>query len=102
MKLNLTGGPGVLIAFLMALSWNAVGAEAGAAADSQQAAHPQPTQKHKTFNEFAEQLAAQWMRADPTAATSQQYFSGAEQAALDRRLTAKDFAYGVPLSKAGR
>jgi len=98
MKLNLTLGRGWLIAFLIASGWNAAGAQV----DSQQAAHPQSAQKHKPFNEFAEQLAAEWMRADPVSATAQQYFSGAEQAALDRQLTAKDFAYGVPLSQSGR
>lgn len=39
------------------------------------------------FDEFADKLAADWMRSDPNAATRQQYFSGAEQDALDRQLT---------------
>jgi uncharacterized protein (DUF885 family) len=39
------------------------------------------------FDAFADSLAAEWMRANPIAATTQQYFSGAEQDALDRQLT---------------
>lgn len=39
------------------------------------------------FEQFAQRLADDWMRANPTAATTQQYFSGAEQDALDRQLT---------------
>lgn len=39
------------------------------------------------FDEFVDKLAADWMRSDPNAATRQQYFSGAEQDALDRQLT---------------
>jgi uncharacterized protein (DUF885 family) len=39
------------------------------------------------FDRFADQLAADWMRANPEAATRQQYFSGPEQDALDRQLT---------------
>ncbi|MBV8804602.1 MAG: DUF885 domain-containing protein [Sinobacteraceae bacterium] len=90
MKLELIcGRPAVnariAIAFLIVLSWTGAQGE-----------------ERKSFNEFAEQLAAEWMHADPIAATSQQYFTGAEQAALDRQLTAKDFAYGIPLSKARR
>ena len=42
------------------------------------------------------------MRGDPASATTQQYFSGAEQDALDRKLTAKDFAYAIPLRPAAR
>lgn len=39
------------------------------------------------FDSFAQKLADEWMRANPAAATAQQYFSGAEQDALDRQLT---------------
>src|SRR5512142_2021012 len=41
----------------------------------------------RAFDEFVEAFAAEWMRADPQAATVHQYFSGAEQDALDRQLT---------------
>jgi len=54
------------------------------------------------FDAFAEGLAAEWMRADPEGATTHQYFSGAEQDALDRRLTARDSQYGIPLRSAPR
>jgi uncharacterized protein (DUF885 family) len=38
------------------------------------------------FDRFADSLAAEWMRANPAAATAQQFFSGPEQDALDRQL----------------
>ncbi len=60
-------------------------------------AAPAPT-KPVPFDTFVETLAADWMRADPAAATAAQYFAGSEQDALDRQLTAKDFQYGVPLA----
>ena len=50
-----------------------------------------------SFDAWAENLAADWMRANPSAATAAQYFSGDEQDALDRRLTAVDAQYGTPL-----
>ena len=40
-----------------------------------------------TFDQFADALSAEWMRANPSRATAVQYFSGAEQDALDRQLT---------------
>lgn len=39
------------------------------------------------FDQFTDTLADDWMRADPNAATRQQYFTGSEQDALDRQLT---------------
>jgi uncharacterized protein (DUF885 family) len=39
------------------------------------------------FDQWVDQFSTQWMRADPSSATSSQYFSGAEQDALDRQLT---------------
>ncbi len=39
------------------------------------------------FDRFVDTFSADWMRADPEAATGNQYFSGAEQDALDRQLT---------------
>ncbi len=38
------------------------------------------------FDTWAETFAADWVRADPEGATARQYFSGAEQDALDRQL----------------
>ena len=39
------------------------------------------------FDKFVDTFAANWIRADPEAATSRQYFTGLEQDALDRQLT---------------
>ena len=39
------------------------------------------------FNEWSEAFAADWVRLSPERATQSQYFSGPEQAALDRELT---------------
>lgn len=98
MRLMLTCGRSAVIALLIASSWNA--ADAREAAPSEHA--PSAAAEQKSFDEFVERLAAQWMRADPVSASAQQYFSGPEQAALDRQLTAKDFSYGIPLGKAAR
>ena len=51
----------------------------------------------KSFEAFTDKLAADWMRANPAAATQQQYFAGAAQDALDRELTAIDAQNSVPL-----
>ena len=55
----------------------------------------------RSFDAFTDDLAAQWMRANPAAATSQQYFQGPEQDALDRELAAIDAQYGIPLDAPG-
>ncbi len=39
------------------------------------------------FDQWAERFADDWVRMNPQTASSTQYFSGAEQAALDRQLT---------------
>lgn len=39
------------------------------------------------FDRWVDDFAADWMRADPSSATASQYFTGAEQDALDRQLT---------------
>ncbi|SFD22989.1 DUF885 domain-containing protein [Massilia yuzhufengensis] len=49
---------------------------------------------NKAFDSWAEKFADDWVRMNPQVATSTQYFSGAEQARLDRELT--------PLTKAQR
>lgn len=41
----------------------------------------------KSFDEFLDTFAVEWVRGDPQTATALQYFTGAEQDALDRRLT---------------
>ena len=58
------------------------------------------TPLQRSFDSFTDEFAAEWMRANPAAATTQQYFSGAEQDALDRELTALDAQYGMPLNAA--
>ena len=40
-----------------------------------------------SFDQWVDAFSADWMRTDPSGATSVQYFSGAEQDALDRQLT---------------
>ena len=42
---------------------------------------------NKAFDIWADKFAADWVRMNPQLATSTQYFSGAEQARLDRELT---------------
>lgn len=54
------------------------------------------------FDQLVNALADDWVRADPLSATGSQYFSGAEQDALDRKLIAKDFQSGTPLNFAER
>src|SRR5882724_6579430 len=98
MKLTLTYGRSAVIALLIVSGWNTAAARDGAQKNPATAA----AAEQKSFDGFVEQLAAQWMRADPVSASVQQYFTGSEQAALDRQLTAKDFSYGIPLDKAHR
>src|SRR5882757_2816216 len=98
MKLKLTYGRGAVIALLIVSGWNTA-----AALDETPKEHARTAaEEQKSFDGFVERLAAQWMRADPVSASAQQYFTGSEQAALDRQLKAKDFAYGIPLGKARR
>jgi uncharacterized protein (DUF885 family) len=42
---------------------------------------------NKAFDAWADRFAEDWVRANPQEATSTQYFTGAEQDALDRQLT---------------
>ncbi|HEX8477403.1 MAG TPA: DUF885 domain-containing protein, partial [Telluria sp.] len=55
---------------------------APAAATATQAVKP-----NAVFDKWADKFAEDWVRLNPQLATSTQYFSGAEQAALDRQLT---------------
>ena len=80
--------------FRASLLWSVVAI--AATATSTLAAAPAST-KTEPFDAFVEHLAADRVRADAIAATDSQYFSGAEQDALDRKLNAKDFQYGTPL-----
>ncbi|MEW7847861.1 DUF885 domain-containing protein [Massilia aurea] len=45
------------------------------------------TKPDAAFNAWADKFAEDWVRLSPQSATSTQYFSGAEQARLDRELT---------------
>jgi uncharacterized protein (DUF885 family) len=62
----------------------AAAAPAVKAAHSTQAAAVKP---NKAFDAWADRFAEDWVRQNPQLATSTQYFSGAEQDALDRQLT---------------
>src|SRR6476619_1814778 len=98
MKLKATCGHTAVIALLLVASWNPAGARGG----TQKEHSRNGAEEQKSFDGFVEPLAAKRRRADPVSASAQQYFTGAQQAALDRQLTAKDFAYGIPLGKARR
>ncbi|MBQ5962100.1 DUF885 family protein [Massilia sp. ZL223] len=72
---------------------------AAPAAASATAAKP-----HKAFDVWADKFAEDWVRLSPQLATMTQYFSGAEQAKLDRELTPLTAAHRqkvVALAKAG-
>ena len=47
----------------------------------------------RTLAEFFREFTDQWMRADPNRAAATRYFSGAEQAALERQLTPETRAW---------
>lgn len=67
---------------------------AALAAPAAQAAVKPDVKPNKAFDTWAEKFAEDWVRLNPQGATSTQYFSGAEQAKLDRELT--------PLTRAQR
>ncbi len=60
----------------------ALAAPAAVAASSSPAVKP-----NAAFDKWADQFAQDWVRGNPQFATATQYFSGAEQDALDRQLT---------------
>jgi uncharacterized protein (DUF885 family) len=62
-------------------------ATAGCAAVGPGAGPAAPAAASPAFGPWAEGFAADWMRLSPERATMAQYFTGAEQAALDRELT---------------
>jgi uncharacterized protein (DUF885 family) len=51
------------------------------------AVHATAVKPNAAFNAWADKFAQDWVRLNPQLATSTQYFSGAEQDALDRQLT---------------
>jgi uncharacterized protein (DUF885 family) len=56
----------------------------------------------ETFDAFSTRVAADWVRLSPQGATIAQYFTGAEQDALDRELVAFDSFTGLPIEPAVR
>ncbi len=59
---------------------------------------------HPKFDDWSERFAAEWVRLSPSTATITQYFSGIEQAALDRQLepqTAAQRATRLALAQRG-
>ena len=58
--------------------------QAALAAPATSAASVKP---NAAFDKWADQFAQEWVRGNPQFATATQYFSGAEQDALDRQLT---------------
>jgi uncharacterized protein (DUF885 family) len=60
------------------------------------------TRAQESFDAFAERAAADWMRANPQGATAQQYFSGAEQDALERQLAGLVGSSRLPIDPAAR
>jgi len=48
-----------------------------------------------SFDQWVDDITAEWVRANPQLATQSQYFSGAEQDALDRQLILSG-AFGLP------
>ncbi|OON62425.1 hypothetical protein B0920_02870 [Massilia sp. KIM] len=71
------------------------------AAPAAQAAAVKP---YKAFDVWADKFAEDWVRLSPQLATSTQYFSGAEQARLDRELTPLTAAHRqkvVTMARAG-
>jgi uncharacterized protein (DUF885 family) len=55
----------------------------------------------ESFDAFTERVAADWVRGVPELATRLQYFSGAEEDALDRQAVGY-FARGLPIDPAAR
>jgi uncharacterized protein (DUF885 family) len=78
----------------------ALATDAAPRAASRSEGVPRSEAESAAFDHFAEGLAAEWMRANPMAATSAQYFSGEEQDGLDRELAAVDGQNGMPLRPA--
>jgi len=64
----------------------------------------QAVKANAAFDTWSDRFAADWVRANPQLATSTQYFSGAEQDALDRQLTSLTPAHRkkmIALAQAG-
>lgn len=84
-----------IASLFLPLALAAVMPQAIAAGKTAKAAATAPAVKpNKAFDAWADRFAEDWVRANPQEATSTQYFTGAEQDALDRQLT--------PLTRAQR
>ena len=88
------------VAALALVEPHAFAADAAPRAGAPSLGAPRIEAERAAFDHFAEGLAAEWMRANPMAATSAQYFSGEEQDGLDRELAAVDSQNGTPLGAA--
>jgi uncharacterized protein (DUF885 family) len=66
---------------------NTQAAKATQAPQAPQAPQAGSNKFNKAFDAWAEHFAEDWVRLNPQTATQTQYFSGAEQASLDRQLT---------------
>lgn len=74
------------------------------AAFAAQVAKAAAVKPNAAFDAWADRFADDWVRMNPQLASSTQYFSGAEQAALDRQLTPQTSAHRkkmVALAKTG-
>ncbi len=75
-----------LLALAMGTSLGGVALPALAASDAA-ATKSSAIKPNKAFDQWAARFAADWVRLDPERATNGQYFEGAEQGSLDRKLT---------------
>jgi uncharacterized protein (DUF885 family) len=92
-----------IAALFVPLALATVAQSAPAVAAAKEAAKP-AVQANAAFDTWSDRFAADWVRQNPQLATSTQYFSGAEQDALDRQLTPLTQAQRskmVALAKAG-
>jgi uncharacterized protein (DUF885 family) len=74
-----------IAALFVPLMFGAALPQAALAAPAAQ--HAKAVKTDASFNAWADKFAQDWVRLNPQLATSTQYFSGAEQDALDRQLT---------------
>lgn len=91
-----------LIATLVALALAAAAAPSLAAPVALAPAPASAQKPGASFTRWADQFAADWVRLVPERATGAQYFSGAEQDALDRQLTPRTKAQRARTSALAR
>jgi len=85
----MTTTPRLLAALIaLAIGSAAMPGHAAPAAASTTGSSAQAGRQHSaTFDKWADKFAEDWVRLSPQGATSSQYFTGAQQQALDRQLT---------------